>query len=93
MEVVFGSSVVFMMVVDSLSDFPVAVPDASGKSSQIGELDSVLVENVDDLLGVSVVFLEDLLFLETGVVASVGNRAGVVVAIEGSVVHRSNIFW
>ena len=87
MKVVFRGSVVVMMVVDSFSDFPVSVSDASGKSSQIGKLDSVFVENVDDVLGVGIVFLEDLLFLKTGVVASVSDWAGVVVAVEGSVVH------
>jgi hypothetical protein len=87
MKVVFGGSIVIMMVEDSFSEFPISVSDSSWESSQIGELDSVLVENVEDVLSVGVAFLQDLLFLDSGVVASVSDWAGVVVAVEGSVMH------
>lgn len=87
MKVVFGGSVIVMMVEDSFSEFPISVSDSSWESSQIGELDSVLVENVEDVLSVGVTFLQDLLFLDSGVVASVSDWAGVVVAVEGSVMH------
>ena len=92
MKVVFGGSVIVMMVEDSFSDFPISISDSSWESSQIGELDSVLVENVEDVLSVGVAFLEDLLLLDSGVVASVSDWAGVVVAVEGSVVHGGSIF-
>ncbi len=91
MEVVFGGSIVIMMVEDSFSDFPISVSDSSWESSQIGELDSVLVENVEDVLSVGVAFLQDLLFLDSGIVASVSDWAWVVVAIKGSVMHGSSI--
>lgn len=87
MKVVFGGSIVIMMVEDSFSEFPISVSDSSWESSQIGELDSVLVENVEDVLSVGVAFLQDLLFLDSGVVASVSDWAGVVVAVERSVMH------
>lgn len=53
----------------------------------VGELDTVLLEDSEDFLGISVVFLQELFLLKSGVVASVGDWAGIVVAVERCVLH------
>ncbi len=89
MKIVLWSCIVVMMVVHSLSDFPVTESNAAWQSSEVSELDSILLENLQNLLSVSVVLFQEFLFLESWVVAFVGDRPWVVVTVEGSVLHDS----
>lgn len=71
----------FVPAVDSSADFPVVEADAPTESSEIIDLDTVLLEEVNDLLTLGIGGLEDFDLLLPGVVAAVADRAGVVVGL------------
>lgn len=65
--------------VDSFSDLEVTESDSSCESTEVGHFDVLFLEELKDVVGVSIVEDKDLLLLDAGVVATVGNGAGVVV--------------
>ena len=93
MEVILRSSVVIMMVVDSFSEFPISESHTSGQSTQIGEFNTILLQNTNNFLSISIVFLQDFLLLESWIVALIRNWSWVVIAVKWSVIHEvGNIF-
>lgn len=93
MKVILWCSVVIMMIVDSFSEFPVSESDTSWQSTQIGEFNTILLQNANNFLSINIVFLQDLLFLKSWIVALVRDWSWVVVTVKWSVIHGiGNIF-
>ena len=76
------------MVEHPTFDHQVSEADPATETSQVIHLDIVPSEEVEQLVGLGVVDVEDLLAEDRGIVGAVGDGPGVEVTIESAVAHR-----